>query len=93
MRRSPAAVPNMIAKSPLDLLEKLRELGIEVYVKLKDGSEYRGIIEDVDRSMNIILSEATQVNEEGTPLVKYGRVFIRGSNIVYVYTKEEVIIH
>lgn len=79
----------MSTRSPLELLERLKERNTEAYIKLKDGSEYRGIVEDVDRSMNIILSEAMQVNEDGTPLVKYGRVLIRGSNIVYVFTREE----
>lgn len=78
----------MSAKSPLEMLGKLKERSSEVYVKLKDGSEYKGIIEDVDASMNVILHEAVQVNEDGSPLVKYGRVFIRGSNIVYIYVKE-----
>lgn len=79
----------MSAQLPLGLLAKLKERSGEVYVKLKDGSEYRGIIEDVDSAMNIILDEAVQVNEDGTPLIKYGRIFIRGSNIVYVYAKED----
>lgn len=78
----------MSTKSPLEVLGKLKERSIEVYVKLKDGSEYKGIIEDVDASMNVILNEAVQVNEDGSPLVNYGRVFIRGSNIVYIYVKE-----
>ncbi|MEM0225346.1 MAG: LSM domain-containing protein [Thermofilaceae archaeon] len=78
----------MSAKSPLDLLERLKERNTEVYVKLKDSSEYKGVIEDFDRSMNIILGEAMQVNEDGTPLVKYGRIFIRGSNVVYIFTRE-----
>lgn len=69
---------------PLELLTRLRELGIEVLVKLKDNSEYRGIVENVDASMNLILDSAAQVEENGNPIVKYGKVFIRGSNIMYI---------
>lgn len=70
---------------PLELLSKLRESNVEVTVKLKDGSEYKGFLEDVDLAMNVILSEAVQVGEDGSLIVKYGRVFIRGSNILYIY--------
>lgn len=69
---------------PLELLTRLRELGIEVLVKLKDNSEYRGIVENVDASMNLILDSAAQVEENGNLIVKYGKVFIRGSNIMYI---------
>ena len=69
---------------PLGLLARLKELNMEVLVRLKDGSEYRGVVEDVDHSMNLILGDAVQVEEDGNPLVKYGRVFIRGSNIVFI---------
>jgi len=79
----------MSTQLPLVLLSKLKERGSEVCVKLKDGSEYRGIVEDTDYAMNIILNEAVQVSEDGTPIVKYGKIFIRGSNIVYIYMKED----
>ncbi|MCS7105210.1 MAG: ribonucleoprotein [Thermofilaceae archaeon] len=75
----------MSLRMPLELLSKLRESSVEVIVKLKDGSEYKGFLEDVDLAMNIILSEAVQVGEDGSLIVKYGRVFIRGSNILYIY--------
>ncbi len=75
-------------RSPIEALLRMKELGVEVNVRLKDGTEYRGVIEDVDATMNLILAEAVQVSENGAPLVKYGRVFIRGSNILYVYTGE-----
>ncbi|MEM1508747.1 MAG: LSM domain-containing protein [Thermofilaceae archaeon] len=73
-----------VIDKPLELLIRLRELGIEVLVKLKDNSEYRGVVENVDASMNLILDGAAQVEENGNPIVKYGKVFIRGSNIMYV---------
>jgi len=77
---------------PLELLARLRDLGVEVLVKLKDGSEYVGRIESADLSMNIILGDAVQVGEDGNPLVNYGRIFIRGSNIVFVAVRDDKIV-
>jgi len=74
----------MSVKTPLELLSRLKEMGVEVAVKLKDGSEYRGVVEEIDLAMNMILDKAVQVSEDGNPLVNYGRIFIRGSNIMYV---------
>jgi len=79
-------------EKPLELLSRLRDIGAEVLVKLKDGSEYVGRIESTDLSMNVILDEAVQVSEDGSPLVNYGRIFIRGSNIVFVAVKEDELI-
>jgi small nuclear ribonucleoprotein (snRNP)-like protein len=74
----------MSVRAPLEVLSKLKELGVEVSVKLKDGTEYRGVVEEIDVAMNLILGKAVQVSEDGNPLVNYGRIFIRGSNIVYI---------
>lgn len=82
----------MSVKAPLELLSRLKEMGVEVSVKLKDGSEYRGIVEEIDLAMNMILDKAVQVSEDGNLLVNYGRIFIRGSNIMYVAVQGDKII-
>lgn len=82
----------MSVRTPLDLLSKLKETGVEVCVKLKDGTEYRGVIEDMDSTMNIILDRAVQVSEDGSPLISYGRIFIRGSNIMYIAVQEDKVL-
>lgn len=87
-----ASVQLMSVKTPLELLSKLKEMGVEVAVKLKDGSEYRGVVEEIDLAMNMILDKAIQVSEDGTPLVNYGRIFIRGSNIMYVAVQGDKVI-
>jgi small nuclear ribonucleoprotein (snRNP)-like protein len=82
----------MSIKTPLELLSRLKEMGVEVAVKLKDGSEYRGVVEEIDLAMNMILDKAVQVSEDGNPLVNYGRIFIRGSNIMYVAVQGDKVI-
>ncbi|QKQ99985.1 Sm ribonucleo [Metallosphaera tengchongensis] len=56
-----------------------------VLVKLKDGSEYIGKMEQSDGTMNLVLRDCTELRE-GTadPIAKYGRVLIRGSNVLFV---------
>ncbi|RLE70800.1 MAG: Sm ribonucleo [Thermoprotei archaeon] len=67
---------------PLKLLEKSQN-GI-IIVKLKDGTEYIGRLERSDISMNLILTDAKQINEKKEPIVNYGRILIRGSNVLYI---------
>ncbi|MGC9104921.1 MAG: LSM domain-containing protein [Thermoprotei archaeon] len=56
-----------------------------VFVKLKDGSGYIGTLEQSDATMNLILRDCTEVSETGDSMkAKYGKVLIRGSNVLYV---------
>ncbi|MDI9619796.1 MAG: small nuclear ribonucleoprotein (Sm) [Candidatus Nezhaarchaeota archaeon] len=76
----------MVKSDPLKMLMKaIRE---EVVVKLKDGKSCRGILEKCDQCMNLLLNDAEEVNENEGPVTKYGKVLIRGSNILYVKLKE-----
>ncbi|ABP94407.1 MULTISPECIES: U6 snRNA-associated Sm-like protein LSm6 [Metallosphaera] len=65
-----------------------------VLVKLKDGSEYIGKMEQSDGTMNLVLRDCTEMRE-GTadPIAKYGRVLIRGSNILFISVDYENIIN
>ncbi len=69
-------------ETPLKLLEKSMES--RILVKLKDGSEYIGVLERSDISMNLILSDAKQINENLELVANYGKILIRGSNILYI---------
>jgi len=55
-----------------------------VLVKLKDGTEYIGILELVDHTMNVVLANCEEIDPNGKPTAKYGRVLIRGSHILFV---------
>ncbi len=65
-----------------------------VLVKLKDGSEYIGKLEQSDATMNLVLRDCTEL-KEGTvdPVAKYGKVLIRGSNILFISIDYETIMN
>jgi small nuclear ribonucleoprotein len=74
-------------------IRTLREaVGRVIFVKLKDGSEYVGKLVATDSTMNLIMDNCMEV-KPGTldPKVKYGRVLIRGSQVVYVSVDFEII--
>ncbi|HIC99369.1 MAG TPA: Sm ribonucleo [Pyrodictiaceae archaeon] len=77
--------------SPLRVLREA--VNHTVLVKLKDGSEYVGKLEMTDGTMNLVLSDCMELNEDGSPKVKYGRVLIRGSHILFVSVDYEMIMH
>ncbi|MCE4604495.1 MAG: U6 snRNA-associated Sm-like protein LSm6 [Aeropyrum sp.] len=57
----------------------------QIYVKLKDGSEYVGKLVATDTTMNLILDDAVEVADNGSRLVaKIGRVLIKGSMVEYI---------
>ncbi|MDT7864619.1 MAG: LSM domain-containing protein [Thermoproteota archaeon] len=55
-----------------------------VTVWLKDHTILRGILYLADPNMNLILTDAEEINENGEVKIKYGKVFIRGNNILYI---------
>ncbi len=73
---------------PLSIVLKVlrKALNHTVLVKLKDGSEYIGVLESFDHTMNLILKDAKEVKSGNVddPIAKYGTVMVRGSNILYV---------
>ncbi|MEM4576888.1 MAG: LSM domain-containing protein [Candidatus Nezhaarchaeales archaeon] len=76
----------MVKSDPLKLL--MKAINEEIVVRLKDGRSCRGILEKCDQCMNLLLNDAEEINEEKGPIAKYGKVLIRGSNILFVKLKE-----
>jgi len=75
--------------TPIDSPLKYLRSGINntVLVRLKDGSEYIGRLEQCDNTMNLLLSDCVEVKEGSSePIAKYGRVLVRGSNILFINT-------
>jgi len=71
--------------SPLKYLRSA--INNTVLVRLKDGSEYIGRLEQCDNTMNLLLSDCVEVKEGSSePKAKYGRVLVRGSNILFINT-------
>ncbi len=54
-----------------------------ILVRLKDGSEYIGKLVMTDNTMNLVIEDCAEL-AEGRPKVKYGKVLIRGSQVLFI---------
>jgi U6 snRNA-associated Sm-like protein LSm6 len=70
-----------LERQPIKMLAKA--LNNLVLVRLKNKKEFIGRLTEMDVYMNIVLSSAEEI-EEGKPIARYGEVFIRGNNILYI---------
>jgi small nuclear ribonucleoprotein len=70
---------------PFNILDS--SLNKVVMIKLKGGTEIRGIMTAYDVHMNIVLENAEQL-ENGEVKRKLGRMLIRGDSIVFLTPSE-----
>ncbi len=68
-------------RNPLKILK--RSVNNTILVKLKDGHEFSGRLTEADSYMNLVISEAEEL-ENGEAIARFGEVFIRGNNILYI---------
>ena len=54
-----------------------------VKVKLNNGFEYKGILEQLDGNLNLILKQCEEYENE-VMLNKFNTVLVRGNNIFYI---------
>jgi small nuclear ribonucleoprotein len=69
------------SKNPLHILQNA--MGSIIILRLKDGTEYKGLLKEIDAYMNMILQDATEIME-GSPVAKYNEIFIRGNNLLFI---------
>jgi len=69
------------SKKPLNVLQKA--ISKSAWVRLKNDIEYRGKVSNVDPYMNVILVDAEEY-ENGKLSANYGKVVIRGNNVLYI---------
>ncbi len=74
------------SKRPLTVLQKNTKK--DVIVRLKSGVEYKGKMENVDSYMNLIMTDAEEVNQ-GKTVGKFGRVIVRGNNVLFIKLENE----
>jgi len=67
-------------------LRYLRDaINTQIYVRLKDGSEYMGTLVMTDSTMNLVLDDTIELRGGGKRVVaKIGKAMIRGSMIQYI---------
>lgn len=75
------------AKRPLNVLQKATNK--QVSVRLKNEIEYKGRMANVDPYMNVILVDAEET-ENGSKVANYGKVVIRGNNVLYVKIEDRL---
>ncbi len=68
-------------KKPLSVLQKA--INKSAWVRLKNEIEYKGKVSNVDPYMNVILVDAEEY-ENGKLSANYGKVVIRGNNVLYI---------
>ncbi len=72
---------NIRNKNPLAILQNAQNS--QILLRLKDGTEYKGILKEIDAYMNLILEDCTEIME-GSPVAKYNEIFIRGNNLLFI---------
>ena len=75
------------SKRPIPILQKAVNKGASV--RLKSDLEYRGKVSSVDPYMNLILVDAEEY-ENGKLSANYGKVVIRGNNVLYVKIDDSI---
>ena len=76
-----------IAKRPLTTLQK--NTNKSVIVRLKNDVEYKGKIVSVDSYMNLIMTDAEELRN-GKTVEKFGRVILRGNNVLFIKLENEL---
>ena len=79
--------PQQQTRRPLTYLQKA--VNKQVAVRLKSEIEYRGKMSNVDPYMNVILVDAEE-SENGAKVANYGKVVIRGNNVLYVRIEDRL---
>jgi small nuclear ribonucleoprotein (snRNP)-like protein len=72
---------NNKSKNPLGILQAAQNSVI--ILRLKDGTEYRGLLKEIDAYMNMIIEDCTEIMD-GSPVAKYNEIFIRGNNLLFI---------
>ena len=80
-------VSETTSKRPLTTLQKHTKKN--VVVRLKNDVEYKGKMDNVDSYMNLIMTDAEELND-GKVTEKFGRVILRGNNVLFIKLENEL---
>jgi len=81
------SVSQSTAKRPLTTLQKSTKK--KVTVRLKNETEYKGKMDNVDSYMNLIMTDAEEIRDDKV-VANYGRVILRGNNVLFIRIENEL---
>ena len=61
----------------------------ENFKVLKNETEYKGRMKNIDSYMNLIMTDAEE-QQNGKRLGNYGRVIVRGNNVLFIKLEDEI---
>ena len=61
----------------------------KVTVRLKNEVEYKGKMDNVDSYMNLIMTDAEEIKGDKV-IANYGRVIVRGNNVLFIKIENEL---
>ncbi|MCP4762734.1 MAG: ribonucleoprotein [archaeon] len=68
-------------RQPLKILNKA--VNSTILIRLKDSTEYKGVLKEIDSYMNMILESASEI-VDGNIISRYNEIFIRGNNLLFI---------
>jgi len=75
------------SKRPLTTLQKNTKKS--VIVRLKNDVQYKGMMENIDSYMNLIMTNAEEIKDDKV-IANYGRVIVRGNNVLFIKLENEL---
>jgi len=75
------------SKRPLTTLQKNTKKS--VIVRLKNDVQYKGMMDNVDSYMNLIMTNAEELKDDKV-IANYGRVIVRGNNVLFIKLENEL---
>ncbi len=57
-------------------------------MRLKNDVQYKGMMENVDSYMNLIMTNAEEIKDDKV-IANYGRVIVRGNNVLFIKLENE----
>jgi len=75
------------SKRPLTTLQKNTKKS--VVVRLKNDVQYKGMMDNVDSYMNLIMTNAEEIKDDKV-IANYGRVIVRGNNVLFIKLENEL---
>ena len=64
-------------------------VGKRVRIRIKDGQEITGTLKETDQYMNMVLSDAVEV--DGQEKISWGSLVIRGSFVLFVVDESKLL--